>query len=55
MLKDGERTETLARLNAERRPAYAEADIRIESEGGSHASVVERIVAALVRHLEEPK
>lgn len=53
MLKDGNRSETLARLIDERRPAYAEAHIRIESQAGSHQDVVERIVAALGRHLEE--
>jgi shikimate kinase len=55
MLKDEDRSETLARLDADRRPAYAEAHIRITSEGGSHAEVVEKIVSALARHLEETK
>jgi shikimate kinase len=53
LLKDGNRAETLARLSDERRPAYAEAHIRVASEGGSHAEVVERIVAAIARHLQE--
>lgn len=53
MLKDGDRAATLARLIDERRPAYAEAHIRIESQNGSHAGVVESIVTALGRHLQE--
>lgn len=53
MLTDSDRTQTLARLDADRRPAYAEAHLHITSTGGSHAEVVERIVAALARHLEE--
>jgi shikimate kinase len=55
LLKDGDRAETLARLNDERRPAYAEAHIRVESAGGTHADVVEKIVMALGRHLQEIK
>ncbi len=51
MLKDGDRTATLARLIDERRPAYAEAHIHIESRTGSHHGVVETIVSALARHL----
>jgi shikimate kinase len=35
MLADGDRAETLARLNEERRPAYAQAHIRVTSEGGA--------------------
>ncbi|GLR48064.1 shikimate kinase [Sphingomonas astaxanthinifaciens] len=53
MLKDGNRSETLARLIDERRPAYAEAHIRIASEGGAHHEVVERIIAALDQHLKD--
>ena len=52
MLRDGDRAETLARLSDERRPAYAEAHIRIASEAVAHHEVVERIVAALATHLE---
>ncbi|GAA4010812.1 shikimate kinase [Sphingomonas humi] len=55
MLADGSRAETLARLNEERRPAYAEAHIRVTSEGVPHQEVVERIVSAIDRHLREPK
>lgn len=53
MLQDGDRTETLARLDGERRPAYAEAHIHIPSRGGSHGQVVEAIVSALAHHLEK--
>jgi shikimate kinase len=51
MLKDGDRAETLERLIGERGPKYAEAHIRIPSSGGSHAEVVDAIVAALQEHL----
>jgi shikimate kinase len=53
LLQEGDRAETLARLDDERRPAYAQAHLRVASEGGSHAEVVEKIVAALARHLGE--
>lgn len=53
MLKDGDRAETLAKLDGERRPAYAEAHIRIPSDGGSHADVVDRIITELSRYFEE--
>lgn len=55
MLTDADRAGTLARLNEERRPAYAQAHIRVTSEAGAHHEVVERIVAAIDRHLEELK
>nr|WP_294169868.1 shikimate kinase [uncultured Sphingomonas sp.] len=51
MLAGGERGEILQRLIGERGPKYAEAHIRIPSSGGSHAQVVEAIVAALQEHL----
>ncbi|MCY7397968.1 MAG: shikimate kinase [Sphingomonas bacterium] len=47
LLRDGNRAETLARLDRERRPHYAEADIHIGSGDGAHDDVVEAIVAAL--------
>ena len=47
LLRDGNRAETLARLDHERRPNYAEADIHIRSGDGAHGDVVEAIVAAL--------
>jgi len=52
MLKDGNRAETLARLNDERRPAYAEAHIHITSDGSAHHEVVDKIVAALDQYLK---
>jgi len=54
MLKDGDRTETLAKLIEQRRPSYAEAHIRIPSSGAGHGAVVEAIIAALERHLPGP-
>ena len=53
MLADSDRAATLARLSDERRPAYAEAHVHVTSEGGAHHEVVERIVAAIDRHLQE--
>ncbi len=55
MLTDATRAETLARLIEKRRPAYAQAHIRVASEAGAHGEVVERIVAAIDRHLGENK
>jgi shikimate kinase len=55
MLADGSRSEILARLNEERRPAYAQAHIRISSEGGAHHEVVDRIIGAIERYLQEKK
>jgi len=47
LLRDGDRAATLARLDSERRPKYAEADIHIRSGDGGHGDVVDAIVAAL--------
>ncbi len=47
LLRTGDRVETLARLDAERRPKYAEADIHVRSGDGPHGDVVEAIVAEL--------
>ncbi len=47
LLRDGDRAETLARLDRERRPHYAEADIHVRSADGAHGDVVDAIVAAL--------
>ncbi len=47
LLRGGDRATTLARLDRERRPYYAEADIHIRSGSGAHGDVVETIVAAL--------
>ena len=54
LLKDGDRAEILGKLIDQRRPAYAEAHIRIPSDGSSHGEMVEAIVGALKQHLEEP-
>ena len=51
LLERGDKREILERLLAERRPFYAEAPIRIESDDGPHNRVVERIVAALAAHI----
>ncbi len=53
MLANGQRRQTLARLIEERRPAYAEAHLKIASEHGAHQQVVDKILAALSQHLEE--
>ncbi len=47
LLRDGNRAETLARLDRERRPNYAEADIHVRSGSGAHGDVVDAIVEAL--------
>ena len=53
LLRNGDRAETLARLDEERRPSYAEADIHVRSGTGAHGQVVEAIVTALREHLGE--
>lgn len=47
LLRNGNRAETLAKLDAERRSTYAEADIHVRSGDGVHGAVVESIIAAL--------
>lgn len=44
--------EVLTRLAAERYPAYAEADLHIETGDAAHQVAVEAILAALTRHLQ---
>ena len=51
---DRPRAEILGKLSETRRPSYAEAHIHVTSGNGSHADVVEAIVAALKAHLETP-
>ena len=51
LLRGGDRAATHARLDAERRPNYAEADIHVRSGDGAHSDVVEAIVAALRERL----
>ena len=50
LLRGPDRAETLARLDEERRPKYAEADIHVRSGDGGHGDVVEAIIAALREH-----
>ncbi|MFC7537403.1 shikimate kinase [Sphingomonas sp. GCM10030256] len=54
MLKQGDRSTILGKLIQERRPSYAEADIRVPSTGGSHGDVVDAIIHALKDHLASP-
>ena len=47
LLRSGDPKATLARLAAERRPAYAEAHIHVKSGNGAHRDVVENILKAI--------
>lgn len=47
LLRDGDPAEIVARLKAEREPAYAEAPIKIMSNTGPHSEAVNRILQAL--------
>jgi len=47
LLRDGDPTEIIGRLKAEREPAYAEAPIKIMSNAGPHGDAVNRILQAL--------
>lgn len=47
LLKTADPRATMERLMKERYPVYAEADVTIESSGGPHETVVQRIVAEL--------
>ena len=51
MLQKGDRSELLGKLIGERGPKYAEAHIRIPSNGGTHGEVVDAIVEALKDYL----
>jgi len=51
LLRHGDRGDVLARLDAERRPKYAEADIHVHSGKGAHGEVVDAIIAALRERL----
>jgi shikimate kinase len=54
LLRNPDPRGTLARLAEERRPSYAEAHIHITSSASAgHGEVVERIIAALERHLAQ--
>jgi shikimate kinase len=47
LLRDGDPKAILARLKAEREPAYAEAPIKVMSNAGPHGEAVHRILQAL--------
>lgn len=51
LLKNGDRKDTLERIAAVERGAYAEADIHVFSGDGAHSDVVNAIVRALDEHL----
>jgi len=51
LLKNGDVRETLIRLLAEREPAYAEADIAVDSGEQSAELVADKVLAALESHL----
>ena len=51
LLRDGDPREIVARLKAEREPAYAKAPIHVASGGGPHGDTVTRIVQELDRWL----
>ncbi|MEO6113195.1 MAG: shikimate kinase [Sphingomicrobium sp.] len=53
LLRGPDRAATLARLDAERRPNYAEAQIHVHSNKGAHAAVVDAIIAALMQQLSQ--
>ncbi len=47
LLKQGDPKEILRALAEKRNPVYAEADLRVPSEGGAHNDVVEAVLAKL--------
>jgi len=47
LLRDGDPAEILARLKAEREPAYSEAPIKVLSKSGPHGETVNRILQEL--------
>ncbi len=51
LLRNDDRGQVLARLDAERRPKYAEADIHVSSGNGAHGEVVDAIIAALCKRV----
>jgi shikimate kinase len=55
LLRGGDPKATLARLAAERRPAYAEAHIHVKSGNSAHRDVVESILTALDHYLDGEK
>lgn len=55
LLKNGDRRAVLEKLMAERYPAYAEADLTVDSVDGPPEATVERVMAALAAHLATGK
>lgn len=53
LLRNGDPSDVLERQAAERRPIYAEADIRVVSSDGPHGHVVDAILDALDNHIKE--
>jgi len=53
LLQDGDPTETLRRLLAEREPIYAQADLTIESREVAHDAVVAKTITSLAAFLRE--
>ncbi|WP_265571197.1 shikimate kinase [Sphingomicrobium nitratireducens] len=51
LLRDGNRAKTLAKLDEERRPLYAEAHLHVISNEQAHGKVVEEIIEAVEEHL----
>lgn len=49
LLKTGDRRAILSRLMEERYPIYAEADIAVDSNAGTHESVVQNLLGALAQ------
>jgi shikimate kinase len=47
LLKNSDPRGTMERLMAERYPVYAEADLTVDSNGGPHDAIVQRILARL--------
>ena len=53
LLKGKDPKTVLERLAHERYPAYAQADLAIETTEGPHQAAVDAVIAALRRHVEE--
>lgn len=51
LLRGGDTREIVARLRAEREPAYAQAPIHVKSDAGPHGKTVNRILEALDKWL----
>lgn len=53
LLRTDDPKATLARLDEERRPAYAEAHVHVTSGNGKHGDVVDKIIAAVEDFLDQ--